>query len=321
MNISRIIHSAFIRWTQCGFMREYTIERRFMKKPAKTTILFACAFAAVTLFNYYYLHGVKGGELKNIRQEKIAREKEFNELKQLADSYKELRTELAELMKAYYERDKVLPSLEDSRISFAYFNSLLRMPAENVNFSFITGGTEVKEGYYATSYAMAGDMQFLSFYDFLYKLEHFKRLYRIESLNVQEIIKTDNPEKMPVSFVKFNMAVKGFSAREKLTERDNIRDDVRTEPVGRNPFLAIIKEQLPPNTGNLPVAPTLRLQGMTDDRAFLTDANGDLLNMQVGDEVYLGYLAKIDKQNGIVEFTLNRGGLVETVILSIEKNE
>ena len=291
-----------------------------MIKSTKITIILAAAFFTTTLFNYYWLHMVKGGELKIAVMEKEAKENEYNELKQLADGYEELAARLTELKKEYYNRDKVLPSLEDSRVSFAYFNSLLRMPGDNVNFSFITGGTEEKEGYCTTSYVMAGDMYFASYYDFLYKLEHFKRLYRIESLAVQEIVKTDNPEKMPVSFVKFNMAVKGFSARESVRKKEDIRDDKIPEPVGRNPFLAIIKEELPPNVDNLPVAPTLRLQGMTDDRAFVVDADGKLLTMQIGDEVYLGYLSGINKKEGTVEFTLNRGGLIERVALSIESN-
>src|SRR3989339_1458683 len=104
-----------------------------MIKSTKITIILAAAFFTTTLFNYYWLHMVKGGELKIAVMEKEAKENEYNELKQLADGYEELAARLTELKKEYYNRDKVLPSLEDSRVSFAYFNSLLRMPGDNVN--------------------------------------------------------------------------------------------------------------------------------------------------------------------------------------------
>ena len=43
--------------------------------------------------------------------------------------------------------------------------------------------------------------------------------------------------------------------------------------------------------------------------------------MEVGDRVYLGHLAEIDKGKNQVVFTLNKGGFIETVTLKLRKNE
>ena len=40
-----------------------------------------------------------------------------------------------------------------------------------------------------------------------------------------------------------------------------------------------------------------------------------------GDEVYLGYLTKINYENNTVAFVLNKGGIIEKVQLQLEKEE
>ena len=55
------------------------------------------------------------------------------------------------------------------------------------------------------------------------------------------------------------------------------------------------------------------------DRAFISDSKGNLNVMKVGDKVYLGYLTRINKAINQVEFTLNKGGFIETVKLNLKE--
>jgi hypothetical protein len=43
------------------------------------------------------------------------------------------------------------------------------------------------------------------------------------------------------------------------------------------------------------------------------DPLGRLITLQVGDEVYLGKMTATRPQEGLVEFTLNNGGIIQTV--------
>jgi len=52
--------------------------------------------------------------------------------------------------------------------------------------------------------------------------------------------------------------------------------------------------------------------------AFLSDSKGNTYLLWEGEQVYLGYLTKIDYDNSKVSFILNKGGIIEKVELSLE---
>ena len=56
---------------------------------------------------------------------------------------------------------------------------------------------------------------------------------------------------------------------------------------------------------------------MLPGKAILVDHLGKIHVLKEGDEVYLGYLTKIDVPNNRVEFTLNKGGIVERYSLTL----
>ena len=50
---------------------------------------------------------------------------------------------------------------------------------------------------------------------------------------------------------------------------------------------------------------------------LVRDRKGRFNSLKVGDKVYLGYLTRIDPKRGEAEFTLNKGGIIEKVVLKI----
>ena len=61
------------------------------------------------------------------------------------------------------------------------------------------------------------------------------------------------------------------------------------------------------------------LLALIPDGAFLADASGNTFLLWEGDKVYLGYLTNIDYQKSEVSFVLNKGGIIETKTLTLEK--
>ena len=49
----------------------------------------------------------------------------------------------------------------------------------------------------------------------------------------------------------------------------------------------------------------------------MLDQTNTIRTMQEGDEVYLGYVTKVDPEGGRIECTLNKGGIIEKVELKI----
>lgn len=292
-----------------------------MSHTLRNSIILALVFLLASGFSYYWLKILKSKELNRYVATKSEKQKECDQLKQLADQYDDFKDSLEVLITMFQEKDKILPSFEDSRVTYEYLNALASKPGSTINFTFRTGGNQEFEDYLTTNYILEGDAIFSNLYNFVWKLENYKRLYNIQSLSFQEIKKIDNPDQEPKSYIKFNVVIKGFSSKEKLNISEEIIDDVVSEPISYNPFWPLVKEYIPPNKDNLLVASDAVLQGITEDRAFITDSKGNLNVMKVGDNVYLGYLTRINKPKNQVEFTLNKGGFIETVVLKLKESK
>ena len=61
------------------------------------------------------------------------------------------------------------------------------------------------------------------------------------------------------------------------------------------------------------------LLALIPDGAFIADGQGTTYLLWEGDQVYLGYLTEIDFNNNTVKFILNKGGIIDKVELSLEK--
>ena len=137
-------------------------------------------------------------------------------------------------------------------------------------------------------------------------------------MSFENILKTDSPDKIPKNYINYNLTVAGYSSKEKLELPGENNYQNPSAPRLYNLFSPLIKENLPPNTENLLIVTNAKLQGLTSDQAFLLDEKGNMIVLKEGDRVYLGYLTRIDKSAGQVEFTLNKGGFLETVVIGLK---
>jgi len=288
-----------------------------MSKSLRNSLLLALVLILIIGFGYYWLNMHKKNELKKMQNLKLEKQKEYDELSNLTDKYYVLKDTLESVQKEYYQRDKVLPAYEDSKISFEYINYLGSSKDSYINFTFSTGSNEKFEDYETTTYRIEGDALFDNLYNFIWKIENYKRMYDIQSLQMEEIKKFEKAEEAPKSYINYSMTVKGFSSVEKLSEDKKLFETKMSDGINYNPFLPLIKEYLPPNKEGLLVVDKAKLQGLTADRAFIVDSKGEMRVMKVGDRIYLGYLTRINTEKNQVEFTINKGGFVENVVLKL----
>ncbi len=96
------------------------------------------------------------------------------------------------------------------------------------------------------------------------------------------------------------------------------RDEPEAVAVAHNPFYPLVRESLPPNKQGLVDVEKSSLRALTPSMAFVEDQAGKLITLGVGDKVYLGYLTEVNAATNVARFTLNKGGIVETVTLGLE---
>ena len=86
-----------------------------------------------------------------------------------------------------------------------------------------------------------------------------------------------------------------------------------------NPFYPAILPEIPPNTRDLVEIKRSNLKGVITGKAFIQDQNNRIRELSEGEEIYLGYISKIDPERGMVEYVLNEGGIIDKGELVIRK--
>lgn len=218
-------------------------------------------------------------------------------------------------------RERALSSL-DKRISrevtpantYQYLNSILARTGF-LEFSMLYSGKKTSQSFAYNTYRLKGEAPFNRLFQFLWYLERGPEIYQIKKLTLHGVESKDPETQMPELVVPFEMEISSYySDIADLPPIKRSLDDVVVPPA-INPFYPHVLRNLPPNSDNLVEVERAELKAVLQDQALVADHNGRVHVLRKGSRVYLGYLNRIDPEKNQVEFTLNKGGIVEKVLL------
>jgi hypothetical protein len=138
------------------------------------------------------------------------------------------------------------------------------------------------------------------------------------SLTTNIVVDSDG---MPHYLVNFNFIVNVYYANNDRFTTTKFSENRLIAGQIYDIFYPLIRNELPPNTEGLLEVDGAKLLALIPDGAFIADAKGNTYMLWEGDQVYLGYLTKIDYNKNLVTFILNKGGIIEKVNLELQKEE
>ncbi len=289
-----------------------------MSRKAKNAIIISIILILVSAAGFSYMLFVQGKEIS-------AKEKRVKELE-----------------KSYSSKDALLAQLVAVEKEVAYTDSLLGMNTFNIpgnlpeesffdfvnkysteEFNYTGTSVEFKEkktengiNYYV--YRVFGVGKFSDVYNLIYAIEKSKELKKIESADVKANTVVD-PKGFPKYLVSFNLLVNVYFANtDQFISAKNKENNLTPELV-YNAYFPLIRNEILPNFEELPDVQNAELLSLVPQGAFIKDTDGNTFLMKRGDRVYLGYLTDIDYTNRKVTFTLNKGGLIEELVLEMDK--
>jgi len=120
--------------------------------------------------------------------------------------------------------------------------------------------------------------------------------------------------------VKFGSLQGWISSNNLTNDAQQIDLDITRVSASRmyNPFYPLI-HSIPKNKEGLVDVKKSKLIALSGNKIYLIDQTGNLVNLNIGDEVYLGWLKKIDQMKQTAHFTLNKGGVIEKVLLKVDE--
>ena len=255
-------------------------------------------------------------KIKSLEAEVAKIDEELQNTPNLVNQFNDLSAVLNDTQKRWDGRNKDIPPADVSSQSYAYFSHLIDLSGE-VKLNMVYTGTTMLANYGYNTYGLRGEAPFENLYRFIWYLENDRKLYKIQTVGLKglEVAPTDKEEGKLL--VTFNMIVHSyFSSVAELSSSLGERS-LTPNTLSVDPFAPVISSGIPPNTRELVEIERSDLKAVIPGKAFLMDQTNVIRTLREGDEVYLGYVTRVDPEGGRLEATLNRGGIIEKVELKI----
>ncbi|MFH0883218.1 MAG: hypothetical protein V2A56_09560 [bacterium] len=249
-----------------------------------------------------------------------------SQLKQVEESVVQipgLKASLQKTRELIYTREEVLSSLDKTvevdvtmADAFAYLDQIQDRYGA-INFTLTYNGQKESKGFGSRSFTLSGESVYGTIFSLVWALERGPNLFVIDGLNMRGVEASPQQVDGASLVIPFEMKVQALYANVTgLPPIKRTLADVRV-PRRRNLFYPLISKNLPPNTRGLVEVERAELRAILPNRAIVADHTGKVRILSEGDEVYLGYLTKVDLADNFAEFTLNKGGIVERFRLKL----
>jgi hypothetical protein len=256
-------------------------------------------------------------KVKALEAQVLKIDEELQNTPNLVNQFNDLSAILTDTQKRWESRNKDIPPADISSQSYAYFSRLIDLSGE-VKLNMVYTGTTMLGNYGYNTYGLRGEAVFDNLYRFIWYLENDRRLYKIQSLTLKGIEVAPSIEyELGQVLVTFDMTVHAyFSSVSELSSSLGERS-LTPNTLNVDPFTPVIAAGLPPNAHDLVEVERSELKAVIPGKAFVLDQGNTIRTINEGDEVYLGYVTRVDPEGGRVECTLNKGGIIEKVEMKI----
>ena len=244
-------------------------------------------------------------------------EEDVMKIKAVLSIYDSTLADLNALRSRWASRTQVVPTNDTPAQTLSYLNELAVRSGSAMDFSFAYKGKRDEPSFSVNTYGLEGEARFETLYAFLWYLEHGRRFYTVDHLEVA--YREPEARNSRWEWVRFKLALRAFfEPRSGIESSPTSTHVVCPNAKLHNPFRPLITRTLPENRLGLLDVERAHLQGLTQDLAFISDKNGEPVMLRQGDRVFMGRLSSIDIDRNRVEFVLNKGGLWERLALTVE---
>ncbi len=252
-------------------------------------------------------------------------QKKLDELKanhyntvQLNAQYVALRKKASLLDSVLAQRKFNIPQNLSSIAFFTFLNKISSDFSQSTQTDVEFQGQNKDKEFNYYEYKIAGSGDYNDLFQLIYAIEQSKELKKIKNLTLSNSITTDK-DGLPNFLVSFTIIIDVyFSTNDRFSTATSVENNLSSPPI-YDVFYPLIRSQIPPNVDNLLDVQGAKLLALIPEGAFISDNKGNTFLLWEGQRVYLGYLTKIDYDHNIVSFILNKGGIIEKVDLSLEK--
>ena len=218
---------------------------------------------------------------------------------------------LRETLHRWNNRIKEISESDVSSQTYGYLSEIIdESGAQQLNMNLSLSGTNNRGVVGFNSYKISGESEFPNIFRFMWLLENGRKLYKISKISFQSSEVVSDSMENPSIKLRYDMEVDAYFTKERTLGMPVMRPDSTPQPITSNPFYPSILAQTPANVRNLVNVDKISIKATANGKALVMKEDGKIITLQIGDDVYLGKVSNIIPKDGVVEFTLNDGGIV-----------
>lgn len=289
-----------------------------MNKKLRSTLSLVALLLLILIIGGIYIFVIQGGKISD-REEKLSElNKNSYDPVKLEARYEEVKKRSAVLDSILSSRKFNIPKDLSSIKFYNFVNNIVSDFSEHTEVNIEFQGQTADRDFFYYQYKLTGSGFFNEVYKLIYSIEQSKELKKVTTLNIGNLIKTDS-EGIPLFLVNFDMEAQVyFSSDSRFSPEESVENNLSTGPI-YDAFYPLIRNEIEPNVDELLDVQGAKLLALIPEGAFIADTHGSTYLVWEGEQVYLGYLTKIDYENNTVSFILNKGGIIERVNLQLER--
>jgi len=291
-----------------------------MNKKLRSTLVLLALLLIILIAGGSYLFFVQGKELDKNRDKLKELQAKALDPQELLAQYEDLLVKSNRLDSILANREFNIPQNLSSIKFYNFVNNITNGFSDKaqVNIEYLEQKQE-KEFFYH-DYKLSGFGYFNEVYNLIYAIEHSKELKKVTNINLGNLVQTKEGEN-PVYLVNFNINARTYYSSDNRFAPATFVENNLGSPTLYDAFYPLIRNEIPPNIDELLDVQGATLLALIPEGAFIADSKGNTYLIWEGEQVYLGYLTKIDYQNSRVSFILNKGGIIEKVDLQLDRTD
>jgi hypothetical protein len=291
-----------------------------MNKKLRSTLVLLALLFIILIAGGAYLYFVQNKDLDEKREKLQELQSKALDPQELLAQYQDLLVQSNRLDSILANREFNIPQNLSSIKFYNFVNNITNGFSDKaqVNIEFLEQKQE-KEFFYH-EYKLTGFGYFNEVYNLIFAIENSKELKKVTSVSLGNLVQTKEDE-VPVYLVNFTLNTKAYFSTDNRFAPATYVENNLGGPTLYDAFYPLIRNEIPPNIDELLDVQGASLLALIPEGAFIADSKGNTYLIWEGEQVYLGYLTKIDYQNSRVSFILNKGGIIEKMDLELDRSE
>ena len=275
-------------------------------------VLLLIILGAGTFYRAYYLPK----KAKSIETETTKLDEELQNTPNLIAIYNEQSASLADERKRWDGRTKDIPPVDVSSQTYDYLSRLIDLSGY-LKLDMVYAGTQQRGNYGYNVYSLKGEAPFENLYRFIWYLENGRKLFKINAVTLRGVEVPPKDDHAWSLVTSYEMVVHAYFSSVAELASAPVESALFPNSLTADPFDPVIMANIPPNPDELVEIERSDLKAVIPGKVFVLDQNNVIRTLMEGDEVYLGYVTRISPEEGKLECTLNKGGIIDKVELRI----